>query len=115
MSQIARNLRHGKARPVPVALADALQMLRANRSALEAIGVIHAGVFGSVARGEAGPQSDLDIVVELDHAKVRSVFDLAGVWRTLADLFGVSVDVVERDALRERMKDRVETDMINAF
>ena len=100
---------------MPVDLRDALAKLRANRRALEAIGIIHAGIFGSVARGEAGPQSDLDIVVELDHAKVRSVFDLAGVWRTLTDLFGVSVDIVERDALRERMKDRVETDMVNAF
>ena len=115
MSQIARNLGHGKARPAPIALADALQMLRANRSALEAIGIVHAGVFGSVARGEAGPQSDLDIVVELDRAKVRSVFDLAGVWRTVTDLFGVSVDVVERDAVKPAMRDHVLADAVDAF
>jgi predicted nucleotidyltransferase len=99
----------------PVDLTEALATLRANQSVLEEIGVMHEGIFGSVARGEAGADSDIDIVVVLDHAKVRSIYDLAGVWRTLTDLFGVSVDVVERDALRERMKDRVETDMVNAF
>lgn len=115
MNQIARNLRHSKVRPAPVALTEALQTLRAHRPELEKIGVIHASVFGSVARGEAGSGSDLDIVVELDDSKIRSIYDFAGVWRAISDLFHASVDVVERDALRERMRKRVETDMVNAF
>lgn len=99
----------------PVTLARAIEILRKHRERLEAIGVVHASVFGSVARGEAARGSDLDVVVELDDAKVRTVYDFAGVWRAISDLFPVSVDVVERDVLRERMKQRVEADMINAF
>ena len=115
MDEIVRKPGRSKARRGPIALAEALQKLRAHRGELEAIGVIHAGVFGSVARGEAHAQSDLDVVVELDDNKIRSIFDFAGVWRAISDLFPVSVDVVERDALKERMKERVETDLVNAF
>ncbi len=77
-----------QSRPAPIELAQALATLRANRSMLESMGVVHAGVFGSVARGEAGKESDLDIVVELDDSKVRTIYDFAGVWRALTDAFG---------------------------
>jgi hypothetical protein len=115
MNQVARTAGRRKGKSAPVALTDALETLRANRPTLEALGVVHASIFGSVARGEAESGSDLDVVVELDDAKIRSVYDFAGVWRAISDLFSVSVDVVERDALRERMKQRVEADLVNAF
>ncbi|MBL8664831.1 MAG: nucleotidyltransferase domain-containing protein [Candidatus Odyssella sp.] len=98
----------------PTALDHALAVLRAHRAELEAIGVVHAGVFGSVARGEEGSKSDLDVVVDLDD-KVRTIYDFAGVWRAISDLFPVSVDVVERDVLKGDMKARVEADFVKAF
>jgi predicted nucleotidyltransferase len=115
MNEIARKPPSSKARAAPPGLDEALQTLRAHRAELEAMGVIHAGIFGSVARGEAGRGSDLDVIVELDDNKIRSIYDFAGVWRAISDLFSVSVDIVERDALKDQMKRRVETDMINAF
>lgn len=99
----------------PIALDHALAVLRAHRAELESIGVVHAGIFGSVARGEVGSESDLDVVVELDDNKVRTIYDLAGVWRAVSDLFTVSVDLVERDVLKGDMKKRVETDLVDAF
>jgi predicted nucleotidyltransferase len=115
MNEIARKPKSSKAKRAPLALEDALQTLRAHRAELEGMGVMHAGVFGSVARGEEGSKSDLDVVVELDDDKVRTIYDFAGVWRAIFDLFPVSVDVVERDVLKDAMKKRVEADLVNAF
>lgn len=62
-------------------------------------------VFGSVARGDAGPESDLDLLVELEQG--RSLFDLGGLLMDLQDLLGCRVDVVTERGLRARIRDRV--------
>jgi predicted nucleotidyltransferase len=46
--------------------ADIIRLLHENRARLEALGVTHAYLFGSVACGEAGPDSDVDVMVDLD-------------------------------------------------
>ena len=62
-------------------------------------------VFGSVARGEAGPDSDLDLLVDVEPG--RSLLDLGGLLMDLQDLLGCRVDVVTETGLRERIRDRV--------
>ena len=115
MNEIARNPTPRKGKAAPVALSDALQTLRANRSALEAMGVVHAGVFGSVARGEAGPQSDIDVLVEVNRQMVRSIYDYCDVRLAISDLFGGHADVVERNSVRESHEPRIMSELINAF
>jgi len=67
-------------------------------------------VFGSVARGDARPDSDVDFLVTFEPD--RSLFDLGGLIVDLEDLLGWSVDVVTLEELRPRMRDRVIQDMI---
>lgn len=74
--------------------------LRANEAALRLKGVAHAAVFGSVARGEAGPDSDIDIMVEIDPAAEVGVWEFVGITHFIGDLFPVKVDVFERKALK---------------
>jgi hypothetical protein len=62
-------------------------------------------VFGSVARGEAGPESDIDFLVELEPG--RTLFDLGGLLMDLQDLLGRSVDVVTVNGLHWYIRDRV--------
>ena len=62
-------------------------------------------IFGSAARGEAGPESDVDILVDLEPG--RSLFDLGGLLMDLRDLLGCNVDVVTEKGLRERIRNRV--------
>jgi len=62
-------------------------------------------VFGSVARGESRPESDLDLLVEFENG--RSLFDLGGLIADLEDLFGCKVDVVSKNGLRPRFRDRL--------
>ena len=62
-------------------------------------------VFGSVARGEAGPDSDVDFLVELEPD--RSLLDLGGLLMDLQDLLGRKVDVVTEKGLHWYIRDRV--------
>src|SRR5947207_3013406 len=62
-------------------------------------------VFGSVARGEADAQSDVDFLVELDPG--RSLLDLGGLQFELEALLGRPVDVVTERGLKARIRERV--------
>ncbi len=68
-------------------------------------GVRSVRVFGSVARGEARPDSDVDFLVELEPH--RSLLDLGGFVMDVQDLLGCEVDVAEPEALHWYIRDRV--------
>jgi uncharacterized protein len=94
---------------------DILDRLRENERALRARGVTHAALFGSVARGEQRPDSDIDILVDLDPAIVVTMFDYAGLKDYIAGLFQGSVDVVDREALKPRVRPKATADAVYAF
>ena len=68
-------------------------------------GAYNMRIFGSVARGEADEQSDIDILVNMEPG--RSLLDLCGHLIDLEELLGCKVDVVTEDGLRDRIRDRV--------
>ena len=68
-------------------------------------GAEHIRVFGSVARGQADQNSDVDFLVDL--APGRSLFDLGGLLMDLHNLLGCEVDVVTGAGLRPRMRNRI--------
>jgi predicted nucleotidyltransferase len=79
------------------------------RSAILALarqhGASNVRVFGSVARRESGPSSDVDFLVDLDAG--RDLFDLGGLQADLRDLLSTSVDLVEATCLHPFIRDRV--------
>ncbi|MEA2694276.1 MAG: uncharacterized protein QOJ16_3663 [Acidobacteriota bacterium] len=68
-------------------------------------GASNVRVFGSVARGDADRQSDVDFLVEM--ASGRSLMDLGGLLVDLEELLGRRVDVVTERGLRGRIRERV--------
>ena len=68
-------------------------------------GAVNVRVFGSVARGEERPESDIDFLVNLESG--RSLLDLAGLLRELQGLLGHNVDVVTEAGLRSRIRSQV--------
>lgn len=88
--------------------------LRRNEAALRARGVVHAALFGSRARGDERPDSDTDIMIEIDPAAHMTIFDYAGLKEYIASLFEGPVDVVNRAALKPWLRATV-TNAIDAF
>ena len=68
-------------------------------------GARNVRVFGSVARGEADADSDVDFLVDLDPG--RSLLDLGGLLMALQEYLGRSVDVITEPGLRDRIRRRV--------
>lgn len=68
-------------------------------------GARNVRVFGSVARGEARPDSDVDFLVDMQPG--RTLLDLGGLLMDLRDLLGLSVDVVTEQGLKPRIRQRI--------
>jgi hypothetical protein len=89
---------------------DVLHILSTHKAGLEQFGVESLAVFGSVARDEAGPQSDVDILVEFAGA---ATFDrYMGLKIYLEDLLGSPIDLATPRALKPRIRPIIEREAI---
>uniref|UniRef100_E6VIW3 DNA polymerase beta domain protein region n=1 Tax=Rhodopseudomonas palustris (strain DX-1) TaxID=652103 RepID=E6VIW3_RHOPX len=93
----------------------ALAILRNSEAPLRARGVRRAALFGSMARGTNLPDSDIDVLVEIDPAAHITVFDYAELRDYIAGLFDHPVDVVNRDQLKPWVAPSATADAIYAF
>lgn len=94
---------------------DIIARLREHEADLRARGVIHASVFGSRARGDARPDSDTDIMIEIDPEARIGVWGYVGLKEYIASLFDGPVDVVNRAGLKPYVRPAVTADAIHAF
>jgi predicted nucleotidyltransferase len=88
--------------------------LRAHEPELKAIGVLSASVFGSVARGDAQPDSDVDVVVRLGDNFSTGGFDyfarLEDLRRRLSAILGRKADVIEEPVRKARFQAEIDRD-----
>jgi uncharacterized protein len=94
---------------------DAIAILRQHADMLRSKGVRHAALFGSVARGDNRPDSDIDILVEFDPAAGVTIFDYVALKDYLATLFEGPVDVIDREALKPHLHRPSVLDAVYAF
>jgi len=91
-----------------------LKTLRQRRDEILGIALKHGArsvrVIGSVARGEAGPDSDIDLVVEYEPG--TSLMDHGELIMDLREALGCQVDIVSAGGMRERMRSRVENEAV---
>ena len=100
---------------MPAPLTPVLTALREHESELRDLGVCHAAVFGSVARGEARPDSDVDVLIELDPLMPLGLFEYSRLKLYFAGLLGDDSDVVNRNPLKPLLKDSTTRDAVKAF
>ena len=90
---------------------EVLRVLAENRDRIRSYGVRTLALFGSMARDQAGPDSDLDFVVEFD----KKTFDnYMGLREYLEGLFGCRVDLVIRSAIKPRLRTPILSDAVDA-
>ena len=88
--------------------------LRENEASLRALGVVHAALFGSRARGGNRADSDTDIMIEIALEAPVGVWEYAGIKEYLASRFDGPVDVVDREALKPYVRPAATADAIYA-
>ena len=88
---------------------------RASEAELRARGVTHAALFGSRARGDSRPDSDTDIMIDIDPEADMSVYEYVGLKRFIAGLFDGPVDVVDRRGLKPHVRPPAESEAVYAF
>jgi len=93
----------------------ALATLRRLRQPLLTRGIAHAGLFGSVARGQARTDSDVDVVVTPVEGKRLDLIDLGGVQTLLDEHFGRDVDVIVEPIRKAELRAAVAQDRVDAF
>jgi predicted nucleotidyltransferase len=96
-------------------LQGVLEILRTHEPELRRLGVSHAAVFGSVARGEARPDSDIDVLVDLDPQHPIGVFQYARLELYVGELLGGVAEVVNRRTLKPLLRENIVREAIRAF
>ena len=97
------------------ALDGVLDTLRAHETELRRFGVSHAAVFGSVARGEARPDSDIDVLVELDPEHPMGIFECARLKLYINEVLHGAGDVVNRRTIKPLLRESILHDAIHVF
>jgi predicted nucleotidyltransferase len=92
-----------------------ITLLRGHELELRAAGVIRLSLFGSTARGEHGPNSDVDLLAAFDGGRRLSLLDVAGIERRIAQILGRRVELVEEGTLKPRVRKNVEAEAVRAF
>ena len=107
-------LAHAEAEPPR--LAEVIAKLRAHAPELRKRGVEHLYIFGSVARGDARVDSDVDVAIDVDPANERfSLLDVVGIQQQAEELLGRRVDLGMRSSLRASLEEDFERNSVQVF
>lgn len=94
---------------------DVLVTLRQSELVLREKGVRHAALFGSVARGDNRPDSDIDIMIAIDPTLPMTIYDYVDLKDFISSLFDGPVDVVDIDALKSHVRPSATANALYAF
>jgi len=88
---------------------------RASEAQLRARGVARAALFGSRARGDNRPDSDIDIMIEMQRDLRIGLFRYVDIVHAIEDMFPLRVDVSNREAQKAHVRPAADRDAIHAF
>jgi hypothetical protein len=94
---------------------QAISSLSRYKNEIQSFGATSLFLFGSTARDEATPESDLDIFIDYDTTKGISLIDLAGIKVMLEENLAVGVDITTRNSLHPLLKSEIEQSAVCVF
>jgi predicted nucleotidyltransferase len=109
----AHVLRNGMDMAHALTTDEVTSTLRAHEAELRRAGIVSLGLFGSVARDDARPDSDIDLVAELDPEAKVSLFDIIGLKRKLGELFDREVQILPEPIQKDRLRAHIEQDRVH--
>lgn len=95
--------------------AEIIARLRAQQAALQKAGVEHLAIFGSRARGDHGPDSDLDVLLDIETNGKFSLLDLIGIEHVIADATGLNANALLRRSLDGAFARTIVDDLTQVF
>ena len=101
--------------PVPQKVSEVLRILRSAEPRLRELGVKHLSIFGSMARGTQRPESDIDLLLDLDEQRRIDLFDYAAIIAEIQKFVPQRVDVALRNSLKSHVARDALRDEIRAF
>lgn len=93
---------------------DVIDRLQETAEDLKGLGVRSLFLFGSTARDEARPESDVDVFVEYDRDRF-GLIELVGVQHRVSEVLGRPVDVTTRDGLHPSFREKIEAEAVKVF
>jgi uncharacterized protein len=93
---------------------EAIIRLREHEAELKALGVQHLYLFGSTARGVAGPESDVDLFFDHERGKL-GLFALMDVKERAAQILGRKTDIMTRESLHKTLRPHIEAAALQVF
>ncbi len=92
----------------------AIERLKQHEAELKGLGVKHLYLFGSTARGDARPDSDVDLFFDYEKGEL-GLFQLMDVKERASDILGRKADIMTRDSLHKTLRRRIEAAAVPIF
>lgn len=89
--------------------------LRGHESELRAAGITRLSLFGSTARGDERPDSDIDLLAGFDETRRISILTVVAIERQISRMLDRTVELVEEGTLKPRVRKNVEAEAVHAF
>ncbi|RWO90592.1 MAG: DNA polymerase III subunit beta [Mesorhizobium sp.] len=94
---------------------EVIEQLQRNADAIKGMGATSLYLFGSAARDDAQPDSDLDLFIDYDPARRFSLIDLVGIKQFLEEKMSTEIDITTRDSLHPMLKAEIERSAVRVF
>ena len=96
-------------------ISTTLDLLRKHQADLQDAGAQHLSVFGSVARGDQGPDSDVDVLATLDPSKDVTLLDVVRLERTISTVIRAPAHVIVEPVQKPRLREAIRRESVRAF